>query len=76
MRNSDTDRFLLFGVLLLLTLSVVLSVVSFLPDSAPGNQITTIIDSAFTVTPQETYRQGLGTFHGDENVTLLITATG
>jgi hypothetical protein len=75
MRYSKTGK-LLFAVLLLFALSVVLSVVSFLPAGIPGNQTSSIIDSAFRVTPQETYRQGLGTFHGDENVTLLIAASG
>jgi hypothetical protein len=76
MRYSKAVSPLLFGFLLLLALSVVLSVVSFLPVGVPGNQTLEIIDSDFRVTPQETYRQGLGTFHGDENVTLLIAASG
>ncbi|MCW4010783.1 MAG: hypothetical protein NWF05_09220 [Candidatus Bathyarchaeota archaeon] len=68
--KSKTDRLVLLGVLLLLGLSVVLAVVSFLPSAEPGSQSELIIDSTFRLTPQETYRQGLGSFRGDENITL------
>jgi len=62
--------------MLVLALSVVLSLFSFLPSFTLGNQTSTIIDSSFRLAPQETYRQGLGSFHGDENITVLIAENG
>jgi hypothetical protein len=76
MKSTHTVKQLLVVVLVVLVLSVVLSVVSFLPASGKGTQTVTIIDDSFRLTPNETYRQGLGTFHGDENVTLQITQNG
>ena len=75
MKRSATGRFLLFGFLLLMVLSVILAVASFLPVAGSGTQATAIIDASFTLTPQETYRQGIGSFHGDENITLNIVTT-
>ena len=75
MRPPKT-KFLLLGVLLLLGSSVVLSVVSFFPVAVIGKQTAIIIDSTFKLTMQETYRQGLGSFHGDENVTININTGG
>ena len=74
MKHSTTGRFLLFGFSLLMVLSVFLAVLSFLPAAGSGTQATTIIDASFTLTPQETYRQGIGSFQGDENITLHIVA--
>ncbi len=65
-------KVLIVGALLFLVLGVILSVVSFLPSLPSGTQAATIIDSAFTLTPKETYREGLGSFHGGENITLNI----
>ena len=76
MRRLRTGKTLLFGALLILTLSVILAVVSFFPVATSENQTSSIIDAAFRLTPQETYRQGLGNFHGDENVTLHVSVVG
>ena len=59
--------------MLLFVLSVVLSVISFFPIAAAETQTATIINATFRLTPHETYRQGLGSFHGDENITLNIS---
>ena len=67
-----TGKLILVFALLLLSLGVVLSVVSFFPFTATGTQRTTIINDSFTMTLHETYRQGLGSFHGNENITLQI----
>ncbi len=76
MKHSATGKFLLIGMLLLLVLSVVLAVVSFLPTATAGQQTTVIIDDNFKLTSQETYRQGIGSFHGDENITISLDTTG
>ena len=68
--HMTEDRRLFFGFLLLLDLGVVFSIFSFLPVFGVGKQTNTIIDNSFRLTPQETYRQGLGSFHGDENITV------
>lgn len=75
MKHLVTGKWLLFGALLVLALSVVLAVVSFLPVAAAGKQNTVIVNDFFRLTPQETYRQGLGSFHGDENITLSVSGT-
>ncbi len=69
-------KWLLFGSLLLLVVSVVLALVSFLPVTGVGRKSSVIIDDSFNLTPLETYRQGLGAFHGDENITLLVSQSG
>ena len=76
MKRLPTGKRLLILTLLVLVVSVALSLISFLPSAGFGNQTSTIIDSTFRLTPQETYRQGLGSFHGDENITVLITENG
>jgi len=76
MTRLPTGKWPLILILLILVVSVALSLISFLPSPALGNQTSTIIDSSFRLTPQETYRQGLGSFHGDENITVLIAENG
>jgi len=76
MKRLSTGKRLLILILLVLVVSIALSLISFLPSTALGNQSSTIIDSSFRLTPQETYRQGLGIFHGDENITVLIAENG
>ncbi len=50
----------------------ILSLASFLPSAGSGNKSATIVDASFKMTAQETYRQGLGSFSGDENITIRI----
>jgi hypothetical protein len=76
MKRFATIRFFLYGALLLFALSIVLSVLSFSPIASADRQDSLIIDSSFRLTPQETYRQGLGSFHGDENLSLEISVIG
>ena len=71
-----TGKWFLFCSLLLLVVSVVLALVSFLPVTGDGKQSATIIDDSFKLTSLETYRQGLGAFHGDENITLFVSQSG
>lgn len=77
MKHSLTGKqLLLVGSLLLVILGVCLSVVSFFPNQNPEKQANVIIDDTFQLSPNETYREGLGSFHGDENITLYVTQKG
>jgi hypothetical protein len=72
-KRQAAGKFLLFGALAFLVLSVVLAVLSLYPVSGAGLETRVIIDASFKLTPQETYRQGLGSFHGDENITIRVS---
>ena len=76
MKHFFSGKRLILLVLSFFVLSVVLSLISFLPSVTVENQTSTIIDSSFRMTPQEVFHQGLGSFHGDENITVLIAQNG
>ncbi len=76
MKRWTKSKLFLFAALLLLVLSVVLAVVSLFPVSGANSETRVIIDDSFTLTPKEIYRQGLGSFHGDENISIVISAEG
>ena len=61
------NKIALFACIIVLALSVVLAVVSLFP----GGSRSYALDSTFTLTPGETYEQGLGVQNG-ENVTLWV----
>lgn len=63
---------LLLSILVLLVISVCLGLISFFPVANAQNQKSVTIDDWFNLTSQETYRQGIGAFHGGENITILI----
>ena len=67
-------RRVLFLVLLALLLSVVLGVFSYYPISSAESFTRTVIADSFILTGQETYRQGLGGFHENENITLTVSS--
>jgi hypothetical protein len=75
-RFKSASRTILVGALALLVLSACIAVLSLYPVAGVNSQIRSVIDSTFEISPGETYRQGLGSFHGDENLTLLITGYG
>jgi hypothetical protein len=56
----------------LLTLSVALAVTSLFPISTGENQSSVFINNTFNLSPNETYRQGLGSFRGGENISLQV----
>jgi hypothetical protein len=62
----------LFGTVLLLVLSVVISVMSLFPITSNVKETRIIIDDSFRLTPLEIRRHGLGSFHGGENVSISI----
>jgi len=67
-----TSRRFLFGILILLLFSIFLSVFSFYSITGTETFTRTVINDTFSLSTQETYRQGLGSFHGNENITLII----
>jgi hypothetical protein len=75
-RIRVSARQLLLVTVLVLALSVVCATMSLYQVTDDSIRASKVIDTTFDVTPNETYRQGLGSFHGDENLTVLITAQG
>ena len=72
MKRLGTAKTLLFATILLLVLSIVLAVVSLFPINTGGNQSYVLINDTFRLSPNEIYREGLGSFHGGEKISLLV----
>ncbi len=72
MKHMGITKILLFATLLFLTLSIVLAVVSLFPVNSGGNQTSVLVNSTFILSPNETYRQNLGSFRTGENISLLV----
>jgi hypothetical protein len=68
----DASTILLLTATVLLMLSISLSIISLYPNSTDGIQSSIIIDNSFRLSQNETYRQGLGAFHGGENIILTV----
>ncbi len=66
--KRPSNRILLFVAIVALALSAVLGIISLFP----GGSHSYTSKSTFTLSPNETYTQGLGAFHGGENITLLV----
>jgi hypothetical protein len=65
------SKTILFAAITVLALSVVLGIISLFP----GSSQSYISNSTFTLSPNETYIQGLGSFHGGENVTIFVQSS-
>jgi hypothetical protein len=72
MKQLATTKVLLFGALLLLTLSVVISVVSLYPSATGEKETRVIIDDSFRLTPLEMLRYGLGSFQDGANISISV----
>ncbi|XHH08089.1 MAG: hypothetical protein ACFCUE_11005 [Candidatus Bathyarchaeia archaeon] len=72
MKRAVSLRALLAVSVALLVLSVALAVVSIYPVQTGQMQSSVLLDSSFHVSPLETRRQGLGSFHGGENLTVQV----
>ena len=72
MKGLGTAKILLLVALVFLVLSIVLSVVSLFPVVTGNNQTSTIINDSFKLSQNEVRRQGLGTFHGGENISVRV----
>ena len=72
MKRPPTARIALLAAITLIVLSLVLALASLFPVTTSQNQSTVLINDSFKLSPNETRRQGLGSFHGGENITLQI----
>ncbi len=72
MKRVGAAKTVLFIAIFLVALSVVLAVISLYPVVTDGNQSSVIIDDSFVLKPNEIRRQGIGSFHGGENISLLV----
>jgi hypothetical protein len=72
MKRLKTANTFLFITILLLVLSLVLAVVSLFPVATGNRESSIIINDHFNLTQNEIRRQGLGSFHGGENISLLV----
>ena len=72
MRRLCAHISVLSGAIALLIISVVIAVVSLYPIVTSDTEINLIIDDSFTLTPLEMWRHGLGSFRGNENISLSV----
>jgi hypothetical protein len=72
MKRPGTAKIILFAAILLLVLSIVLAVVSLFPAATGEDQSSVLIDDSFQLSQNEIRRQGLGSFHGGENISLIV----
>jgi hypothetical protein len=56
----------------LMVLGAILSLASIHPQPTGSVESRVVIDSTFNLSQGEVYRQGIGAFHGGENVSLLV----
>lgn len=72
MRRFCVPISVLSGAIALLIFSVVIAVVSLYPIVTSDTENSLIIDDSFALTPLEMWRRGLGSFRGNENLSLSI----
>ena len=72
MTKEGTAKTVLAITIAILILTLVLSVLSMYPVATGKTQTSTIINSQFKLCPNEIYREGLGEFHGNEKLTLIV----
>ena len=65
-------KILLFVAITLLVLSILLATISLFPEVSGNNQSHYFVNDTFQLSPNETYRESLGSFHGGENVSLSV----
>ncbi len=70
-RIGKTKLVLIVGVIVLI-LSVILAVISLYPINTGEYQNKVLVNSTFTLSAHETYSQGLGSFRGTENISVLV----
>ncbi|MCX8149966.1 MAG: hypothetical protein N3D85_00435 [Candidatus Bathyarchaeota archaeon] len=75
-RGFSGRKLLLSVVIVLFVVSIILSLVSFFTVETYESQSSLIINDSFRLTPNETYRQGLGSFRGGENVSITVKSQG
>ncbi len=70
--KRPTTKTLFSITVIVLALSIVLGVISLFPTHPGGTQLRVLANDTFTLSPNETYRQGLGSFQGGENISILV----
>ena len=70
--KRPSTKVLLFMAITVLVLSVVLATISLFPRESGGNQPNLLVNDTFQLSPNETYIEGLGSFHGGENISLSV----
>jgi len=75
MKRSVT-QILFFSAMFFIALSISLATVSLYTIPEKGSIHTSVLaNDNFQLTPNETYRQGLGSFYGGENITLEVQSS-
>ena len=75
MKRSAT-QILFFSAMFFIALSISLATVSLYTIPDKGSIHTSVLaNDNFQLTPNETYRQGLGSFYGGENITLEVQSS-
>jgi hypothetical protein len=72
LRRLGANKTLSLIAVTLLALSIVLAVASLFPVATDATQAKVIINDTFTLSQNQIRRQGLGAFHGGENITVLV----
>ena len=72
MQRIGKIKLVLFLGIIVLVLSLVLAVISLYPINTGEYQNKVLVNSTFTLSPHETYSQGLGSFRGSENISVLV----
>jgi hypothetical protein len=72
LKRAELPKAVLLVAVMLLVLSVALAVLSIYPVPNGKQQSSVLIDENFHLSSMETRRQGLGSFHGGENLTVHI----
>lgn len=72
MKKLSATKTLAFLAVAIITLSIILGIISIFPITTGNTQTNVIINDEFNLTPNQVRRQGLGSFKGGENITLLV----
>ena len=72
LKRTGIPKVALIVAVALLILSVVLAVLSLFPVFTGGQEKSVLIDDSFRLISKETRRQGLGSFHGGENISVIV----
>jgi hypothetical protein len=72
MERHITAKNLLLPTLMFLIFSVVFAIVSLFPVATGEIESIIRIDDSFNLSPNEVHRQGVGSFHGGENLTVQV----
>jgi len=74
--KHSATKILLFAAFLFIALSIILSTVSLYTVPVKGGvQTRVLINDTFQLSPNETFRQGLGSFYGGENITVEVQSS-